>query len=237
LKDGLSIIIPAYNEEKTLAASVESACSAARQSGADFEVLVVNDCSTDRTGEIAAEIAARNTKVRPLSNTVNLGMGGAFKTGLRAAMFSHAMVFPADNEHPIEGVLPILKARGQADIIIPYVTNPEIRARHRRIISWCYVNLVNLLFNQKIPYYNGLVLQRTDLLQSISIETNSFSFQTEAILKLLARNASWKSVGVPLEESSHTKTKAFRLKNILGVISSILKLKFCRHLKSLANFF
>jgi glycosyltransferase involved in cell wall biosynthesis len=43
LKDGLSIIIPAYNEEKTLAASVESACAAAIASGSDFEVLIVND--------------------------------------------------------------------------------------------------------------------------------------------------------------------------------------------------
>lgn len=230
MKDGLSIIVPAYNEEKTLAASVESACAAAAQAGADFEVLVVNDCSTDRTGLVAEGIAGQNPKVRALANPVNLGMGGAFKTGLREAEFSHVMVFPADNEHPIEGVLPILKARGQADIIIPYVTNPEIRARHRRIISWCYVNLVNLAFHQKIPYYNGLVLQRTDLLQGITIETNSFSFQTEAILELLKNKASWIAVGVPLHQPSHSKTKAFRLKNVMGVVFTLLRLRFApRH--------
>ena len=225
MKDGLSIIIPAYNEEKTLAASVESACAAAMQSGTDFEILVVNDCSTDRTSQIAAEIAARDPRLRALSNEVNLGMGGAFKTGLREAQFSHVRVFPADNEHPIDGVLPILQTRGKADIIIPYVTNPEIRARHRRIISCCYVNLVNLIFGQRIPYYNGLVLQRTELLRSISIETNSFSFQTEAILKLLKKKATWLPVGVPLHQPSHSKTKAFRLKNVAGVVSTLIRLR------------
>jgi hypothetical protein len=152
-------------------------------------------------------------------------MGGAFKTGLREANYSHAMVFPADNEHPVDGVLPILQARGKADIIIPFVTNPEIRARHRRVISWCYVTLVNLLFGQKIPYYNGLVLQRTDLLHSISIETNSFSFQTEAILKLLKKKASWVAIGVPLHQPSHSKTKAFRLRNVLGVVFTLFRLR------------
>lgn len=226
MKDGLSIIVPAYNEEKTLADSVASACAAAMQAGADFEIIIVNDCSTDRTAVVAEGIAAKNPRVRALSNPANLGMGGAFKTGLRDANLSHSMIFPADNEHPIEGLLPILKARGQADIIIPYVTNTEIRARHRRIISCCYVKLINILFKQKIPYYNGLVLHRTDLLKSISIDTNSFSFQTEAILKLLERKAIWKSVGVILHEPSHTKTKAFRIKNITGVGITIARLWF-----------
>ena len=228
LKDGLSIIVPAYNEEKTLAASVESACAAASQAGVDFEILVVNDCSSDRTGDVAREIAAKNPRVRALDNPANLGMGGAFKTGLREASFSHAMVFPADNEHPVDGMLPILRARGQADIIIPFVTNPEIRALHRRVISKCYVGLVNLFFAQKIPYYNGLVLQRTELLRSIEVRTDSFSFQTEAILKLLGRGATWSPVGVPLHGPSHSKTKAFRLKNVLGVAGTLIRLRFRR---------
>lgn len=225
MKDGLSIVIPAYNEEKTLQASVRSAADAAKQAGLDFEILIVNDCSTDRTGDVSKQIAVDNPHVRALENPVNLGMGGAFKTGLREASFSHSMVFPADNEHPVEGLLPILQARGKADIIIPFVINPEIRARHRRIISKCYIGLVNFLFAQKIPYYNGLVLQRTELLRSIEIQTDSFSFQTEAILKLLKKGASWSAVGAPLHVPSHTKTKAFRLKNIIGVGFTILRLR------------
>ena len=226
MKDGLSIIVPAYNEQKTLAASVRSAADAARQAGLDFEILIVNDCSTDSTGDVARQIAAANPRVRALDNPVNLGMGGAFKTGLRAAAYSHAMVFPADNEHPVEGVLPILRARGKADIIIPFVTNPEIRALHRRVISKCYVGLVNFFFAQNIPYYNGLVIQRTDLLRSIDIQTDSFSFQTEAILKLLKKGASWSPVGAPLHVPSHSKTKAFRLKNVLGVVGTLIRLRF-----------
>jgi glycosyltransferase involved in cell wall biosynthesis len=225
LKQGLSIIIPAYNEEKSLLESVRFAEDAAIRSGMDYEILVVNDCSTDRTGEIAKEISANNARVKTLSNPINLGMGGAFKTGLKEAAFSHSMVFPADNEHPLEGVLPILQACGKADIIIPYVINMEVRSLHRRVISKAYLGLVNFLFFKNIPYYNGLVLYRTDLLQKITIQTNSFSFQTEAILKLLAKNATWYGLGVILHEPSHTQTKAFRIKNIIGVIGTLLRLR------------
>jgi len=225
MKDGLSIIVPAYNEQKTLQASVLSAADASKQAGVDYEILIVNDCSTDRTGDVSKQIAVDNPHVRALENPVNLGMGGAFKTGLREASFSHAMAFPADNEHAVEGLLPILQARGKADIIIPFVITPEIRALHRRIISKCYVGLVNFLFAQKIPYYNGLVLQRTELLRGIEIQTDSFSFQTEAILKLLKQGASWSPVGAPLHVPSHSKTKAFRLKNVLGVVGTLIRLK------------
>jgi dolichol-phosphate mannosyltransferase len=226
MKDGLSIIVPAYNEEKTLQASVLSATDAAKQAGLVFEILIVNDCSTDRTGDVAKQIAAADSHVRALENSTNLGMGGAFKTGLREASFSHSMVFPADNEHPVEGLLPILQARGRADIIIPFIINPEVRARHRRIISKCYVGLVNFLFGQKIPYYNGLVLHRTELLRSIDIKTDSFSYQTEGILRLLKQGASWFAVGTSLHVPSHTKTKAFRLKNVFGVVGTLIRLRF-----------
>ena len=193
--------------------------------GANYEILVVNDASTDTTNEAIARVVSSFPNVRALENPVNLGMGGAFKTGLNAAEYSHTMVFPADNEHPEEGLLPILKARGEADMIIPYVLNPEVRARHRQVISKCYVGLINCLFFKNIPYYNGLVLHRVDLLRSVTILTNSFSYQTEAILKQLASGASWKAVGVPLHQPSHTKTKAFRLKNVLGVAMSIARLR------------
>jgi dolichol-phosphate mannosyltransferase len=225
LKSGLSIIMPAYNEENGLAKSVDSAISAANAAGLDFEIIIVNDGSIDKTGTIAAEISIKNTRIITIHNEKNMGMGGAFKEGLKNASLSHVMIFAADSEHSADGVLPILNLFGKFDMVIPYVKNPEVRPIHRQIISICYTWVVNILFLQKIPYYNGLVLYRTELLRSININSNSFSFQAEAILKLLKKKATWHPVGCFLQKGEHQKTKAFRIKNIIGVIGTLLRLR------------
>jgi len=225
MQDGISIIMPAYNEERCLRDSVKSAISAAHLYGSDYEVIIVNDGSTDRTGNIAEMISKEFPCIVALHNPGNLGMGGAFKTGLQSAKFSHVILFAADSEHNAESVAPILSLRGSADMIIPYVENPEIRPSHRQYISNIYTWLINGIFFQKIPYYNGLVLYKTEQVRKVNIKTNSFSFQTEAILKLLKGKASWKPVACSLQKGGHTKTKAFRLKNIIGVGWTILRLR------------
>lgn len=225
LIDGLTIIIPALNEEATLGASVEFAGRAAAAAGLNYEILVVDDGSTDRTAAVAENLAREDSRVRLVRHERNQGMGGAFKTGVREATRSHCMVFPADNEHPVEGVVPILQARGKADLIIPFVVNPSVRARHRQIISKAYTLVVNTLFGLRVPYYNGLVLHRTDRLRSVEIKTDSFSYQTEAILRQVKDGATWYALGVPLGPPSHNKTKAFRLKNVTGVIATLVRLR------------
>ena len=213
IQDGISIIMPAYNEEECLRDSVKSAVLAAQIYGADYEVLIVNDGSKETPHNEA------------IDNSCNLGMGGAFKTGLHSARFSHVILFAADSEHNAESVAPILSLRGSADMIIPYVENPEIRPSHRQFISNLYTWLINKIFFQEIPYYNGLVLYKTEQVRKINIKTNSFSFQTEAILKLLKVKATWTPVACSLQKGNHKKTKAFRIKNVIGVIWTILRLR------------
>ena len=225
VESGVTFVMPAFNEEATLEASTALVLDMMSAENIPFELIIVDDCSTDRTRQVAEDLSRQSDRVSVAHNTRNLGMGGAFKAGLALAAQPYVMVLPADNEHPSEGIQPILGTMGSHDLVIPFVLNPEVRALHRRLLSRLYVFLVNLAFLQRIPYYNGLVLYKTDLLRSIEVKTNSFSFQTEAILKLLSRGATWKAVGVPLHKPTHTTTKAFRLKNVLGVLGTFIRLR------------
>ena len=135
------------------------------------------------------------------------------------------MMVPGDDAHPAHGIVPIIVRAGQADMVLPYVVNPEVRGLMRRLASRGFVWLMNRLFGLDVPYYNGLVVHRLDLLRGIEIETDSFAYQAEAIVKLLKAGASYTTVGVEISTREHGGTKAFRPSNVVNVLRALWDLK------------
>src|SRR6185503_12943555 len=89
----ISIVVPAYNEAENIVPALEEMVAASEKSGLTFEILVVNDCSTDDTARRAKAYSQNRKEVRVIDNSVNLGFGGAFRAGLaQAAMDSSVMV-------------------------------------------------------------------------------------------------------------------------------------------------
>ena len=218
----VTFVMPALNEEAKLAHAVSEVIPATAGLD-DYEIVIINDGSTDRTGEIAERLAKENPRVRVVHNPRNFGFGGAYKVGVAHSRMPYVIMVPGDSNHPPDGIIPILAQIGQADIVVPYISNPEVRGLKRMIISGAYTRLFNLLFWQKLPYYNGLVLHRTALLRTIDIKTNGYAYQSEALVKLLRKGATTVNVAVPLAGFDH-RTRAFKLKNVLRVGNTILRL-------------
>jgi glycosyltransferase involved in cell wall biosynthesis len=223
-RPSLTIVVPALNEEKHLPFSVGEALQAASESGVSCEVIVVDDGSTDRTGDVARELAEADARISVIRNARNMGLGGAYKAGLAAAKGTHITWVPADASHPAPGLVPAYRSIGQADIIIPRPTNPEVRGKGRRVVSALYTRLVNAFNGLDVPYYNGLSVHRVDLLRSIPLRTDSFGFQAEAITRLLLRGASYKVVDTYITERQLGRTKAFRVKNVLAVVRTLARI-------------
>lgn len=98
----LSLVIPAYNEEKRLPASLERALSHLRSRGGPFEIVVVDDGSTDATASIVADFAANERSVRLLRHERNMGKGSAVRTGIMKARGDYILFADADFSTPIE---------------------------------------------------------------------------------------------------------------------------------------
>ena len=219
----VSFIVPALNEEKNIAGTVAEICRAAEILD-DYELVLVDDGSQDRTGEIIDNLAVSNPRVRALHNPKNLGMGGAYKVGIVQVRLPYVIMIPGDNCHPASSILAILGSVGEADVVIPYVKNTHVRTLARRVISTSYTRLLNTLFWLNVPYYNGVVLHRTDLVRNITIETDGFAYQAESLIKILRKGASSVSVPIVLSETGDRNSRAFRFKNIMTVGETIWRL-------------
>jgi glycosyltransferase involved in cell wall biosynthesis len=221
---GISIIVPALNEAATLAAAVQRCRQAASRHFADHEIIVIDDGSTDDTGRIADRLARTDARVQVVHHERPRNLGRAYKAGLARARFPYVLLFPGDDEGSDEQLDAVMTRAGSADVVVNYIANPEIRPWHRRVLSRVFVSLLNALFGLRLRYYNGTVLHRTDLVRGITIRTDSFAYQAEALIKLLKAGHSYVEVGTPIAPRGAGRTKAFRLVNTLAVGRAVLRL-------------
>lgn len=229
----LSFIVPALNEEANIEATVEQIQIAARGFFLNYEIILVNDCSADLTPAIMENLAAQNNKIRVLHNKNNLNLGGSYKLGVSESQFDYVMLVPGDNAWPSDSLGMILSKIGQADMVIPYITDAKDKSFFRFLASKGFTFLINTLFGLNIRYYNGLVVHRRDILNQIRITTDGFAYQAEALVKLLKKGCSYVEVGTPTIPREGGKSKALRLNNLYSVLKTILCLK--RELNSKRN--
>lgn len=221
----LTVIIPAYNEEGNINGTLEEIVPLVTGCFEDYEVLVFNDCSADATGAIADAVARKNPKIKVIHNPLNMGLGYNYKTGVKMASKDFVIMVPGDNEITAGSYEILFHALKEGkDMVIPYTVNVEIRPWLRRFLSRAYVMLINVLFGLRVKYFNGPVIHKRTLIQSIAIETDGFAYQTEALIKLIRRGCTYAEAGMFLKERGYGKTKAFDLRNVYRVLKTVFQL-------------
>ena len=142
IRECLSVVIPAYNEQGTLAGVVQRVLSIPYL----LEIVVVDDCSTDKTGEIAQELARLHPRVRVISHSVNRGKTEALKTGFSVTSGEVVIVQDADLEYDpseiTDVIAPILD--GEADVV--YGSRFLVRRAARVLYFYHYLANKGLTF-------------------------------------------------------------------------------------------
>jgi len=176
----VSIVIPAYNEEEGIVESVEGVCDVMARSHYDYEVIVVDDGSTDKTSELV-----RSTGARVVRHEENRGYGAGLKTGIQAAKGDWIVITDADSTYPADRIPDLLRDAGEYDMVVGARVGGGARIPLiRRPAKWVLAKLANYLAETKIPDYNsGLRLFRKDLaLRFFKILPQGFSFTTTITL-------------------------------------------------------
>jgi glycosyltransferase involved in cell wall biosynthesis len=213
----ISIVIPALNEEVVVEGVVRDIAKQVAASFTDYEIILIDDGSTDKTGDIMDKLATELPNVRAIRNPQNIGLGSSYQRGLAEARCDYLMMLCGDGGMPAASLPPIFAAVGSADIVLPFITNlKQIKSRVRYFTSRTYTNLLNLLFGQKIKYYNGLPVHRVDLLRQLRINSSGFGFQGEILTKLLRSGCSMTEVGV-LGAEMTKNSSAVSLKGLINI--------------------
>ncbi len=229
----LSIIVPAFNEALNLAGAVHESIASAEAVGLDdWQIIVVDDGSTDDTAVVAERLARQIPCVETVRHERNLGFAAAYRTGLALARMEHVTFVPGDNEVAPDSLRDIFAAIGSAELVVPYHATPWLRSWGRRLLTWVSTHEVNLLFGWGMHYYQGPTVYPTDLARALPVSCSGFFYVTEMLVEALFAKYTCVEVGLRHQERSYGRSKAVGLTKILDAEREILQLwwdlRICR---------
>lgn len=182
----LSVFLPAYDEEDSIQRVVEAAVGRLEQLGLEaFEVIVVDDGSTDRTGALADDLAARHDRVRVIHHEHNRGYGAALKSGFAAAAHEWVLLTDGDGQFDVGDAGPFLAAAEHHDLVVGYRRDRQDNVV-RKLNGWCWAALVNALFGLRVRDIDcAFKLIRSDRVRAIlPLESDGAFCSTELLVKL-----------------------------------------------------
>jgi glycosyltransferase involved in cell wall biosynthesis len=219
----ISVVVTAMNEQGNLAPTISSIVRAAAPRFANYEIIIVDDGSTDRTLEIANALAAENPRIRVHRNPRNIGVGRSYRVGIELAAREHTSWVAGNNIVPQEALERIYDRVGERDMVISYILH-DVRGLRRRTMSRAFTALMNLVFSVRMRYYTGPCVFRSAVAKRLPARASGSFFVAELLVRLLRARQSYVEVGLlPLPRTSGA-TKTFRLKNVLDVFGSVMQL-------------
>ncbi|MBI4676602.1 MAG: glycosyltransferase family 2 protein [Elusimicrobia bacterium] len=220
--EGLTIAVPAYNEEATLEPVVRECLAVAPAVAAAFEVLIIDDASRDRTPALAESLAGL-PGVRVVHHQENRGFGGSQETAFREAAQPFIVLVPGDGQFPPADIPLLVRAAPQADIVLGYRTerkDPLQRRIQTRALSFVARRLLGLPFRD----VNWVKLYRTKLVRGLSIESRRIGVDCEVLLKAKARGARFSEAMVSYLPRSGGSAASLRLPTVLKTAGELFGL-------------
>ena len=215
MNGGVSIIVPAMNEEGNIEGAIRSVMTAA--AGLEqYEIIVVDDGSTDSTAQVVtdliATLAAENPNqapiVRLVCHPVNRGLRAAYETGLSEVRMHYVTWVPGDNEMALDSIRLILQAIGKADLVVPYHGTPWLRPWFRRLLTWGSTTQMNVLFLKRLHYYQGPVVYPVALARSLPRTIPGFFCMAEMLLHAISAGYTYVQVPLTHQERAYGTSKA-----------------------------
>lgn len=224
----ISVVLPMFNEEEYIERTVGAVRDVLHGMGADHEIVIVDDASSDRTGTLADELARRDARIRVLHHARNRSLGGALKTGFAAARKELVLYTDADMPFDLQ-VLPravgLLEHRG-ADLLIGYRLNRGAAGRRRALYTWGYNRLIRLLFGLQVRDVNfAFKLIRRRLLEGMALKSEGSFIDAELLLRARKAGARLVEIGVDYFPRTRGSSTLASPRVILGILRELLALR------------
>lgn len=228
--DSLSVFFPAYNEEENIGKVVAEAVSFLDNNVKDYEIIIVNDGSTDRTGEIADQLA-KDSKIRVVHHNEKKGYGKALATGFKSATKKFVFYTDSDKQFDIQELANFIPFANDHDLVVGY-RKKRNDTFTRKLTSKVYNFISNNYLGLRIKDCNcAFKLCRRDIFDNIKLNTKR-SVDVELLAKARKNNLEIKQVPVGHFERKKGKSEATTYFNLISPKLVITSLKELRQIKS-----
>jgi dolichol-phosphate mannosyltransferase len=210
----LSVVVLAFNEEGSLEAVVAEIDSVLQTIGRDYEVIIVDDGSTDDTGAIADRLARQNIRIRVAHHPINKGLGEAYRTGFALAQGDLITFFAADGEIPAATIKEFTPLMDSADMVLGYLPH-----RNSSLLAKCLSKAERILFRLlfgSFPTFQGVFMLRRALLSQLELKSRGRGWTVVMELIIRASRGGYKLVSAPTEMRPRMSGKS-KVKNLVTI--------------------
>ncbi len=222
----ISLVLPSYNEESSLAQTVHKCLSVLPSFADHYEIIIVNDGSTDGSPAVADSLQKECSAVRVIHNHINLGVGNSLLIGMAAAtcdlILHNSIDYPFDLQD-LKHVLPLFP---EADVVAVVRQDRSAHSVYRKLTSWVHHKMVCFLFWVRFRDMNFVQMYKRDVIQNVKVRARSPAFVTPELL-IRARRQGYKVAEVEAVFHPRERGKASygKARDILWALADMLSLR------------
>ena len=223
-KPNITVFFPVYNDENTIECVTKKAISVCEEIADQYEIIIINDCSPDRSGAIADELALKYPMVRVIHHEKNKGYGATLKTGFANSNMEWICLTDGDDEYDLNDLRKMIKLKDFYDLIITF-RYKKIYSNKRIFISYIYNKVLRWLFRTRFrDISTGLRLVRKSLIEEISFTSDSPFIGAEITIKSMLKGYRIGEMGIQTFPREIGKGSSTSMKNILHTIKDIRRM-------------
>lgn len=183
MNNSLSVVIPVYNEENNVNNTIESLINVLCNEIDDYQVVIVDDGSRDRSLEIANLAARKYSRIKVISHKQNMGPGMALLTGYQNCEKDYLTYIPADGQFSPAELIGMLKAGKDAEIVVSYRSSRQDYSFYRLMNSFVYLALNRILFGLNFKDINWVHLYDRRIFEKIKVKSHGVFLLGEILAK------------------------------------------------------
>ena len=183
----ITVFFPCYNEQANVARVTQQALEVLEGLQADYEVIIVDDGSSDGTGPVANQMAVRHPRVRVIHHPHNLGYGAALQSGFRAATKDLIFSTDGDGQFDLKELPPLLPLMAEYDIVSCYRMNRQDNLV-RRMNGWLWTKVTGLLFSLRLRDIDcAFKLYKRTIFDGLKMESTGALISTEILARAVRK--------------------------------------------------